>query len=54
MQQGYDYALVDGSPDQIVVQSWINAPSRSVPETVDFTFARTVLDFTQRFARPKK
>jgi hypothetical protein len=54
MQQGYDYALVDGSPDQIVVQSWIDAPSRSVPETADFTFARTVLDFTRRFAQPGK
>ena len=54
MQQGYDYALVDGSPDQIVIQSWIEAPSRSVPETADFTFTRTVLDFTRRFAQPRK
>jgi hypothetical protein len=54
MQQGYDYALVDGSPDQIVVQSWIDAPSRSLPETADYTFARTMLDFTRRFAQPDK
>jgi hypothetical protein len=31
MQQGYDYALVDGAPDQYVVQSWLDAPSRSTP-----------------------
>ena len=37
MQQGYDYALVDGSPDQMVVQSWIDAPSRSLPETAECT-----------------
>jgi hypothetical protein len=44
MQQGYDYALVDGSLDQIVVQSWIDAPSLSLSESDDDTFARTVLN----------
>jgi hypothetical protein len=50
MQQGYDYAAVDGSPDQYVVESWINAPSRSVPETEEFTFTRSVRDFSRKFA----
>jgi hypothetical protein len=51
MQQGYDYALVDGSPDQFVVQSWLNAPSRLLPETDEFTFTRSVLDFSRKFAK---
>ena len=41
-------------PDQIVVQSSINAPGRSLPETAEYTFARTVLDFTRRFAQVRK
>jgi len=52
MRQGYDYANVGGSPDQFVIESWIGAPSRSAPETGDFTFTRSVLDFTKRFAHP--
>jgi hypothetical protein len=51
MRQGYDYANVDGAPDQFVVESWIAAPSASVPETGEFTFTRSVLDFVRRFAR---
>jgi len=49
MQQGYDYAHVNGKPDQYVVESWIECPSHSVPETEQFTFTRSVLDFAQRF-----
>lgn len=49
MQQGYDYALVDGRPDQYVVESWVSAPSRCTPETADFTFTRSVRDFTEKF-----
>ena len=49
MRQGNDYANVDGKPDQFVIESWIGAPSRSVPETGDFTFTRSVLDFARRF-----
>ena len=50
MQQGYDYALVQGSPDQYVIESWLDAPSRCTPETGQFTFTRSVLDFSRRFA----
>ncbi|MBE3069394.1 MAG: hypothetical protein IMZ66_04070 [Planctomycetes bacterium] len=49
MRQGYDYAAVDGSPDEFVVESWIDAPSRGVPETGEFTFTRSVRDFVRRF-----
>lgn len=52
MQQGYDYALVGGAPDEYVIESWIGAPSRSVPETGDFTFTRSVRDFVRKFVIP--
>jgi hypothetical protein len=51
MQQGYDYAMLQGSPDQYVIESWLEAPSRSGPETDQFTFTRSVLDFSRRFVK---
>jgi len=52
MQQGYDYAFIDGKPDQYVIESWLNdAPSRCVPETEQFSFTRSVLDFSRRFVK---
>ncbi len=53
MQQGYDYAYVDGAPDQYVVESWVSAPARCLPETGDFTFTRSVRDFVKKFAQPR-
>jgi len=53
MQQGYDYALVDGAPDQYVIESWVQAPDRCVPETGEFTFTRSVRDFVNRFVKPQ-
>jgi hypothetical protein len=52
LHQGYSYALVGGAPDQYVIQSWVDAPSHSVPETGDFTFTRTVRDFVRKVAGP--
>jgi len=49
MQQGYDYALLQGAPEQYVIESWVSAPSQSVPETAPWTFTRSVLDFSRRF-----
>ena len=49
MQQGYDYALVGGAPEQYVVQSWIDGPPRVIPETEHWTFTRSVLDFHRTF-----
>jgi len=51
MQQGYDYAMVRGAPDQYVLESWLEAPSRTTPDTEQFTFTRSVLDFTRRFVK---
>ncbi|MCX6903448.1 MAG: hypothetical protein NTW03_08225, partial [Verrucomicrobia bacterium] len=54
MRQGYDYAMVGGAPDQYVIESWIGAPSRSVPETDPWSFTRSVRDFGQRFLKNGK
>ena len=51
MQQGYDYALVQGAPDQYVIESWLETPSRNTPDTEQFTFTRSVLDSTRRFVK---
>jgi hypothetical protein len=39
-------------PDQFVLESWITAPPRIVPESADFTFTRSVLDFGRKFVIP--
>ena len=58
MRQGCDYALVQGAPDQYIVQSWIQAPAQCLPETEQWSFTRSVLDFSRKFVRrnaaPKK
>ncbi len=54
MQHGYDYALVHGSPEQYVVQSFVGAPSHSTPETDPWTFTRSVLDFSRKFLHSGK
>ena len=52
MLQGADYALVGGSPDQFVIESWIGQPKHMAPENGDFTFTRSVRDFVLRFVKP--
>lgn len=52
MEQGYAYALQDGQPDQFVVESWVQSPSRCLPETGEWTFTRSVRDFVKKFVRP--
>ena len=51
MQQGYDYAMIQGAPDQYVLKSWVKLPSHSVPETDPWTFTRSVLDFSKKFVQ---
>ena len=53
MQQGYDYLFNGGAPDQYVIESWVGAPTRSVPETDDWTFTRSVRDFVNKFVKSK-
>ncbi len=52
MAQGYAYAAIDGSPDHIMIESWLAAPAATLPETSPWTFTRSVRDFCDRFARP--
>ena len=54
MRQGNDYALVGGAPDEYVIESWVGAPSRSVPETGGWTFTHSVRDFCKRFLKPRR
>ena len=54
MAQGYAYACVGGAPGQFVLESWVNEPSHSVPESGDYTFARSALDFGRKFVKPRK
>lgn len=49
MQQGYHYRFVHGAPDQVVLESWVGAPLQTVPETGEWTFTRSVLDFVRKF-----
>ena len=51
MQMGYDYRLVNGTPDEIVIESWVSAPSHTVPETDSWSFTRSVLDFCNTFVK---
>ena len=51
IQQGYGYAMVQGRPDQYVLQSWIESPPHSVPETESWTLTRSVLDFSRKFLK---
>ena len=39
----------DGGPDQYVIDSYVGAPLRTLPETDNFTFTRSVLDFANKF-----
>jgi hypothetical protein len=50
MYEGSQYASVGGAPDEMVIESWLQAPDQAVPETERGTFTRSVLDFTAQFA----
>jgi hypothetical protein len=52
MRQAQEYLMVDGRPDQYVIESWVGAPDRTIPDSADFTFTRTVRDFVTKFVRP--
>ena len=52
MRQAQDYVVVGGAPDQYVIESWVGAPSASVPEITAWTFTNSVRDFVERFVAP--
>jgi len=43
----------DGGPDQYVIESYVGAPLRTIPEMDNFTFTRSVLDFANKFVPGK-
>ncbi len=52
MQQGNAYAMVDGRPDQVVIECWLKSGlPKCLPETEPWTFTRTALDFSRRFVK---
>ena len=40
---------IGGVPDEYVIESWVEAPLRMVPEEMPGTFTKSVLDFSKRF-----
>ena len=54
MAQGYAYESINGTPDQYAIESWVSCPSHSVPETADYSFTRSALDFGSKFLKPRK
>ena len=52
IHQGHAYAMAEGTPDQYVIESWIDAPPRCLPEADEWTFTRSVRDFVRTFAKP--
>jgi len=53
MHEGETYALAGGTPDQYVIESWIDAPSHAIPENNPFTFTGSAMNFLTRFTTPK-
>jgi hypothetical protein len=45
MSQMHAYDAAGGSPDELMVESWLSAPPKCVPETAGFTFTQSVRDF---------
>lgn len=52
MSMGKAYASVGGKPDQYIMESWVDGPPHSVPETADSTLTHTALDFFRTFIKP--
>jgi len=49
LHQGRAYRNAGGSPDELVIESWIQIPEHAVPETSPETFTASVLEFLKAF-----
>src|SRR5258708_6461210 len=49
MSQGRFYAATGAVPDQYVIESWISLPKQALPDSADYTYTRSVRDFTRKF-----
>jgi hypothetical protein len=45
MKQRQEYAAAGGSPDQIILESWLHIPEHVVPETDPHSFTGAALEF---------
>ena len=54
MQMAYDYDFMHGRPDQYVIESWVGAPKKTLPDSDPFSFTGGALDFAERFLVDKK
>ena len=52
MHQGEGYLKL-GNPDQYVIETWLDAPPEAYPETKDWTFTRSAVDFYNAFIKPR-
>lgn len=48
LYQGHNYRYYDGQPDEFNLQSWLFIPSKSVPESEDFTFTNSAKVFYEQ------
>jgi len=53
MSEGEAYKLVGGKPDIYCIESWTHRPL-AVPESDQWSFSRSVIDFCDRFVKEKK
>lgn len=55
LHQGTAYAMVDGRPDQLVIESWLQSGNpKCLPETESWTFTRSALDLTRLLMRARR
>ena len=54
MSEAGAYAVVGGKPDIYCIESWIHMPLSAIPETDQWTFTRSVLDFCTQFVPGRK
>ena len=54
MRMGEAYEDAGGMPEQFVIQTWIEEyPPSTLPETEEFSFTHSVLEFNRRFIPPR-
>jgi len=51
MSQGRAYAATGAVPDQYVIESWISLPKQALPDSADYSYTRSVRDFTRQFVQ---
>jgi hypothetical protein len=54
LKEGRDFADAGGRADQCVVESWINVPTRAVPESQNYTFTESVRDLASEIGLPDR